>query len=202
MFAAKSLPKITLSRPVAGAIGLLLWGTTVLAGFQWIARYETTAGPPPAPAPQWPAEAPVALEPGRANLFLFAHPKCPCTRASLTELARIIVRTSGRLQATVLFYVPADESPDWRDTALWHTAAAIPGVRVLADVDGALAARLGASTSGQVVLFDDAGRAVFTGGITGARGHEGDNLGEDYVIALALGRVPASRHTPVFGCSL
>ncbi|HEY8966270.1 MAG TPA: hypothetical protein VIM58_07500, partial [Candidatus Methylacidiphilales bacterium] len=92
----------------------------------------------------------------------------------------------------------------WRDSANERAARRIPGVAVVADPDGKAAALLGAKTSGEVLLFDGAGRLLFSGGITGARGHEGPNAGEAAVIALASGaELPAaSRRAPVYGCSL
>jgi hypothetical protein len=42
---------------------------------------------------------------------------------------------------------------------------------------------------------------VFRGGITGSRGHEGDNAGESAIIGLTQGRDPQGG-TQVFGCAL
>jgi hypothetical protein len=64
------------------------------------------------------------------------------------------------------------------------------------------ARRFGASTSGQTLLYNMAGRLVFNGGITIARGHSGSNDGRDAVVALLSGLVPMHTITPVFGCSL
>jgi hypothetical protein len=83
---------------------------------------------------------------------------------------------------------------------LWETAAAVPGVRVVRD-DGAEAWRFGARVSGQVMVYDHAGRLQFSGGITGARGHEGDNAGRDAIEALLAGR-PHAASAFVFGCLL
>ena len=48
---------------------------------------------------------------------------------------------------------------------------------MLRDDDGAEARRFGAETSGQTLLYDARGALAFSGGITGARGHAGDNAG-------------------------
>ena len=66
---------------------------------------------------------------------------------------------------------------------------------------GAITAAFGAFTSGQVFLYGTSGELLFSGGITGSRGHEGDNAGRDAVESL-LDRRNAPAHTPVFGCSL
>ena len=52
------------------------------------------------------------------------------------------------------------------------------------------------------MFYDARGALLFSGGITGARGHAGDNAGRRAIVAL-LNRSPArSRATNVFGCSL
>lgn len=196
-FAAR--PKV-----IASAISWIAWLTLLFFGFRSIWKYEATAGASgPAPT-EWPAGVPVAFDPARSNLVMLAHPKCPCTRASLAELTRILTQARGTITASVLFYTPTGEA-GWENEGLWKTAAAIPGVQVAADPDGVWAQRLGAETSGQVVLFDRQGHVLFRGGITGARGHEGDNAGENIALTLALGQAAGSRmprETPVFGCEI
>jgi hypothetical protein len=53
-----------------------------------------------------------------------------------------------------------------------------------------------------VILYDAAGRLRFSGGITAARGHAGDNLGRSAIVELLEGDSPTATATPVFGCSL
>ncbi len=50
-----------------------------------------------------------------------------------------------------------------------------------------IGAELGSSTSGQVLLYDPSGRLAFSGGITAARGHVGDNAGSDAIVGLVMG---------------
>ena len=131
-----------------------------------------------------------------------AHPHCPCTRASIGELNALMARTGGTLEAIVLFERP-DAMPDgWERSDLWESAAAIPGVRAVRDVNGVEAARFGALASGQTMVYGADGALLFSGGITGARGHMGDNAGRSAIVALAHGDVPAVSRTPVFGCAL
>jgi hypothetical protein len=106
------------------------------------------------------------------------------------------------VKASVLVYSPANASPEWVNSERWQSAAAIPGVHVAADPDGVWAAKLGATTSGHVVLFDSAGQVRFHGGITGARGHEGPNAGESAVLAALGGTSEPAASTPVFGCAI
>jgi hypothetical protein len=57
-------------------------------------------------------------------------------------------------------------------------------------------------TSGQTFLYDARGTLLFSGGITGARGHAGDNAGRASIVALLNRAGAATTSTNVFGCSL
>ena len=131
---------------------------------------------------------------------MFVHPRCPCSRASLTELSQIMERDQGRVSAWVLFMRQQGTEDNWERTATWQVAQHIPGVTVLTDKAGTEAARFGAATSGHVVLYDSQGRFVFGGGITGSRGHVGDNAGLQRVVSLLDGGTADRPNHPVFGC--
>lgn len=179
----------------------LAWAAVVGGGFVVLAAYALTPGEAHDPPARWPAGSRLVPDPNRANLVLLAHPRCPCTRASIAELERIMSRCSGRVTAHVAFFRPKSEPESWAKTDLWRTAAGIPGVKVATDEDGAESARFGAATSGQVLLFDQSGLRVFAGGITPARGHEGDNAGLDAIVSRLSGG-EGLRQTAVFGCPL
>lgn len=133
---------------------------------------------------------------------MVAHPHCPCTAASVGELAQIMARLEGRIAACVLLVKPNESGADWEDTNLRRSAEAIPGVKVVVDPAGVEARRLGAETSGHTLLFASDGRLLFSGGITASRGHAGDNAGESAIVALVNNQTPARTRTLVFGCSL
>lgn len=178
------------------------WTAAVGWGFYSLARYESSPGVSAQAPRTWPADAPVALDPERLTLVLFAHPHCPCTRATLGELDRIVAASADRLRVHVLFYADEKLGRGWEHSDLWEHAAATPGVDVRADPLGAAAQRFGARTSGQVVVYAPSGELVFDGGITNGRGHSGDNAGAAAIEQLARGVEPASDSTCVFGCSL
>jgi hypothetical protein len=102
----------------------------------------------------------------------------------------------------VLFAKPPNLPRDWEQTDLWETAAAIPGVKVMRDDDGLEARRFHAATSGQTMLYDKKGNLLFSGGITGGRGHEGDNAGRSAIVSLLTTGKADDWETPVFGCAL
>jgi hypothetical protein len=70
------------------------------------------------------------------------------------------------------------------------------------DVEGREARRFCARTSGQALLYDERGRLAFQGGITSARGHEGDSVGKSRLAALLSGGEADGRTSDVFGCGL
>ncbi len=182
-------------------MGGVLWLLLVAAGAGSLAKYSQTAGDPGRSPTHWPAETKVPHVAGRATLVFFAHPHCPCTRASLGELEQLLVHAQGLLSTVVIFERFAEFSEDWTHSDLWRQAEAIPGVQVLAD-RGEESRRFASGTSGHVVLYDKFGQLQFSGGITAARGHAGDNAGKDALLARLAGRSDAREQTPVFGCSL
>jgi len=131
------------------------------------------------------------------TLVIFIHPECPCTRASLGELERILARCPGRVRA---FVVVVDETGFAMEaTPIWRAAAAVHGVNVLLDPKDMEARIFPATTSGRTLLYSAAGRLLFAGGITAARGHAGDNEGSAAVSDLLRGGKPERLTTPVFG---
>jgi hypothetical protein len=183
-------------------VGVSLWGCGVAASATWLWRYENTPGASADASPAWPADVPIPVSRDRATLVMTVHPHCPCSRASLAELAVLAARAQGRFAAHVLFYKPENAAPDWEKTDLWRTAAEIPGVRVWTDEEGRLARRFDAATSGQTFLYDSDGRLRFSGGVTVSRGHVGDNPALDAILESIHGGRPERRRSPVFGCSL
>lgn len=190
------------TRPGGWLALIPLWLVVVLAGIVALVRYSLGPGRSADAPTRWPAASHALRHAGQPTLVMIAHPRCACTRASLSELEILMTRCSGKVAATVIFVRPRGTSPEWNDTDLRHTAESIPGVTVLPDTGGREAALFGAATSGQVLLYDASGRLQFSGGITPGRGHAGDNAGrsavEDYIAAGRTDR-PA---TPVFGCDL
>ena len=122
--------------------------------------------------------------------------------ASIAELAQIMASCQRLVSVHVLFWKPKRKPGDWAKTDLWDTAESIPGVMVHVDENGVEARAFGAHTSGHIVLYDSGGNQLFHGGITGARGHVGDNTGESTVIALLTGGIANVAESPVYGCPL
>jgi hypothetical protein len=186
----------------------LLWLASIGVGMGILSAYDYTPGEKINSVQVWPGDSQIPRSLDRPTLVMFAHPKCPCSRASVGELAVLMTQCTGRLNALVLFNRPEGEGDEWVKSDLWRSAEAIPGVSVRVDDAGREAARFHAETSGHTVLYDNRGRLMFSGGITEARGHWGDNANLDAVKELVRGNREGrggetERHeTPVFGCSL
>jgi hypothetical protein len=182
-------------------VALVAWLASLGTGFGWLSMYSNQAGASATTAPA--SIAPAAATSQRPfRLLMFAHPHCPCTAASVQELARLMSVVAPDVDATVYFYRPAREADDWAVGRLWLAAAAIPGVQVRVDPDGTEAAQFGSTTSGDVLLYDAFGGLRFQGGITPSRGHEGDNLGKSTVTSIVRGELTHVGQSPVFGCAI
>ena len=130
------------------------------------------------------------------------HPQCSCTRASLEELKAILDRTGDGVSAWVVVLKPHGMGDEWAQSDTWETARDMRGVTLVIDDSGTEADRFGALTSGHTVLYSPAGKLQFSGGITMARGHVGENSGERRVVSfVSNGKADASDHE-VYGCGL
>jgi hypothetical protein len=179
-----------------------LWLLLIGGGMTILWGYERTPGAASAAPDRWPAGSRIRPAADRPTLVMLVHPRCPCTRASIGELARLMTQAQGRVTAYVLFVKLPDFPDGWEQTDLWAGAAAIPGVTVVRDDEGAEAGRFRATTSGQTVLYDASGKLLFSGGITSARGLVGDNAGRAAAVSLLTAGQAGQKETPVYGCPL
>jgi len=183
-----------------GVVGL--WLSLVLFGMFALQRHESTpSSQEPAPS-QWPSASHVLRAPHRLELVMLAHPYCPCTRASLAELSRLVTRLPDRMGVHVLFIRPEGVEVGWENTDLVARARQIPGAVVDLDEGGREAGLFGVRTSGEALLYGEDGRLLFHGGITPSRGHEGDNVGSQRIVSLVTTGSTDRAESAVFGCGL
>lgn len=180
----------------------MLWVFAVIYGMWRVLNYDKTPGEMLRAPAQWPAQAPVALQPSGATLIMFVHPQCPCTQASIGELEILMARAPKGFTAYLFFLSPSGFSQDWIKGSLWKQAEKIPGVQIFQDKDGETARYFKAVTSGQTLLYGQDGKLLFQGGITVARGKRGDNSGRNAILANILQGHSDRQKTVVFGCSL
>ena len=197
------LPRARPSRhALAFAFAAVLWLGAAGTGLWVVWAYDNTPGAAAAPPDAFPADGTIALATDRPTLVLLAHPQCFCTQATLAELAEVLGRADVTPRTYVLFMKPAGFPAGWTDTTLWRQASALPGVMVMRDDEGVKARTFGAETSGQLVLYDAHGALAFSGGITGSRGHAGENEGRTALVGLLNDPSGRRRTTSVFGCPL
>jgi hypothetical protein len=183
------------------ALAAVIWLAAIAAGYQKVVAFSLNPGTPASPPGRWPTSVRFQRNPYGPTIVMLAHPHCPCTRASLTELSNTMSRSSG-VRAYVFFLRPSGFDSSWVRTSTWRIAERIPGVIPVVDENGVEAARFGAHTSGQVVVYDGDGALLFSGGVTPSRGHIGVSDGQRQIVALLSGERPDRSKSAVFGCAL
>jgi hypothetical protein len=184
------------------AVAGVFWGSLLCIGFLFLAQEEFTPAKTRLSVTPFPRSSAILLVSDKLTLVFFAHPHCPCTRASLHELDRLLAGTQNRVSATVVFTIPDGVPAGWEQGDLWNSAKGIPGLTVIRDQGGREAHRFEVEGSGHVLLYAPTGKLLFSGGITASRGHEGDNMGRSAIVSFILDDQSPLSHTPVFGCSL
>lgn len=151
-------------------------------------------------------------------LLFFAHPHCPCTRASLREFTSILERSADiPKRVVIIFFHPdsslTDATATWAQTSsTWQSAHLLgqrfSSLRIVTDTNGRIAQSYHVTNSGHTILARADGTILFQGGITPSRGHEGENAGKHAVLTLlkdprhTLSSDFIISHTYTFGCSL
>lgn len=184
------------------AAWMAAWGLAIGAGMLLMHAHALSPGDPGTPPTRWPAGSRLGRDGVRPQLLIFLHPRCPCSRASVTELAEILARCEGRLAARAVLYRPAGSNDAWFEPGLLAALLEIPGLEVTADPDGAETRRFGLATSGHVLVFGADGKLTFSGGLTPGRGQSGNEAGRSALRARLVGPSPRGPDEPVFGCPL
>lgn len=196
-----SCQKLKTSRS-SGVCLAAAWIVCVVIGLKMLLDFDMTPGAVGSPPASRPAEVAATTDKTRPVLIMFAHPNCPCSRTSLAELSTIVDAHHDRVDVHIYFHTSGTESKTVQSTSLWKQAAAIPGANLIHDRQGDMASRCQVQTSGHVLLYSAAGKLLFSGGITAARGHGGDNPGRTAVLEHLAGRRAARSQHTVYGCPL
>jgi len=198
------LPKLMSKKFIQLTLGLAtsIWLVVVASGIFFIERYANRSGDENQSASSWPPSSHLSIANEKVTAILFAHPKCSCSEASVVELDHLMARTQSVAKIYVVFVRP----PMWSDadvkSDLWKQVAKIPGIESVIDNQGEEAKKFGALTSGMFFVYNTRGTLAFKGGITGSRGHVGDNVGLESAIEAIRGEVPKINHSKTFGCAL
>jgi hypothetical protein len=136
------------------------------------------------------------------RIVIFAHPYCPCTRATLNKLDESLTRLPGNTAVCVIFATVGLDLKKVADSPTVSFARQLKGVDVRMDDSGDEVRRFRATVSGEVFAFDRQGQRIFHGGITAGRGHHGDSVGQQQLERLVCGLSHEVCEAPIFGCKL
>ena len=173
-----------------------LWLTAAGSGLWVLWAYRNRPGVSADAPSVWPTHTGLERAPDRPDPD--SSSRIRTARARARQLASLWKSSAAaRPKTYVLFLRPRGFDAGWEQTNLWRAAARLPDVSVLLDHEGAIAGRLGSATSGQMLLYGIDGSLLFSGGITGARGHAGDNAGRAAVLAHLDRQASSHRHSRV-----
>lgn len=207
-------------RPLSKRIQLLVacWMAASAALMLALWSYEVRAGELAAIHSQLPQAYATNRSEPKLNglLFVFVHPMCRCTVATLEELEQLLtdLPAARRPAVRVVVLQPPKTGPFPETGPLpktgerWECAQAemlsqrFDQAAVLYDEGGQIAREFGAKTSGQIVLYGIDGELLFDGGITLSRGHRGPAAGQELLRNCLLTGDQADQTIPVFGCAL
>jgi len=190
-------------RAIIAGGALIVWLASIIVCLQALSGYERSPGLIGKSLRLWPSTSALVHVKSDFTLVMFVHPQCPCTHASLEELNVIMTSEQARhAMAYVAFIKLSGTNDQWIHTYSWGRASEIPNVTRCVDYEGREAHRFGAKTSGDLFLYDPSGHLEFAGGITSARGEEGDNTGRQAVLGLLAGESVRWQDHAVFGCAL
>lgn len=172
-----------------------LWFFLLMLGLSGLTIYSHTPSQDRLLTTQWNTEL-MGKQRDGYSLVYFIHPECPCTLASTFELQRILQNNYPDL--TIINVIQS------ADTSI---QVPVNGIS-LYDPTGRISQSLGINTSGHVILYDEAGQALYSGGVTPARGHRGSNFGSTTLTDLLskeLNSIPTNSNIITFftyGCKL
>jgi hypothetical protein len=140
-------------------------------------------------------------EPNCVTLVIALHPDCNCAKATIGELVKMYNRVPEELKIIILAFTPEDDTNAWKHTALLSPLNRI-NARIIPDLNGEKARKVGITTSGQAQLLSPNGKVLYNGGITAACGRNGKNPGEDMVMQIVYGSGFHTENFPAYGCAL
>ena len=180
------------------------WIVSIMVSLGILTWYKFTPGEQVEIAGQWPKEASHLQTPGSANLVMFVHPECPCSLASMDELARLLPIIADHIAIKVVFReLTGQYGRQLSEHALWKKAKTLPHVQLLIDPGQKLENSFQAKTSGQTYLFDKEGRKIFQGGLTPLRGHTGETQASSFIKQWSRQQtISRSISSSVFGCPM
>lgn len=183
---------------------LIIWLGLIVFGYRILLNYEFRTNPTDNESiKKFPKASKLKLDPHQETLLMFAHPHCPCSKASLEELNKLLAGSPhNKLKVIIVFVKPKKFDETWVKADLWQRAITMPNVSTYIDEENHEAKLFKANTSGEIFLFRPNGGLVFHGGITASRGHEGDSKGRSSITKYLKTKKISVKESPAFGCVL
>ena len=186
---------------------ILIWLALIVLGNKVLLEYNNKDIESNDHPLTWPNKSSIPFSTEKNNLVIFIHPKCPCSKASLNELNRLLSQYPDFFNSQAVFVkvdtnkeANSDDSLEQR--SLWQKAKKISKLNTLVDGGGKEAKLFSVKSSGRVLIYNQDSKLIFAGGLTAARGMEGDNIGKKRIISYIKGTNIEFFTTPSFGCSL
>ena len=177
-------------------LGLIGWGLKIL--LEYDNKVQESGNHPQ----HWLAQSKIPFSKKNPTLLIFVHPGCPCTKASLEELNRLLTNFPDKLNAQAIFLKAEGTKENWHQTELWKKANKIKGLNTFLDEDGREARLFSVKASGRTLVYDTKASLIFYGGLTSSRGHEGDNIGRSSIEHYLRSGHLLKQSSPSFGCAL
>ncbi len=184
------------------ATAVFIWLASVSYGLGFLYNYSLKPANMQQVLKNWPEESKIKFAKNQANLVLFLHPHCQCSEASLAELQKIQAQFHKKFKTHLVFILPEGTEQDWIHTKLWKKSQNLANTELIIDKSLQEAKVFASTSSGQVYLFNKERELIFLGGITSARGHQGDSIGNSAIKAYFRSGNMSVEKAPSFGCSL
>ena len=198
------LARIAQSKQVSKIAKLTLsaWIVLIIGGTLAITAYSNTPGVRPETVACWPETSTLTRSEDSPTVVLFLHPKCPCSVSTLREMERALSGNSDQVEVQIGLFCPPNEPDEWTKTSLSKFAEHLKPGSTFIDRSAVEARRFGVLTSGHVLVFSASGKILFSGGVTAAKGHDGENRGGLALRSLCRGDDLPLIEQPVFGCPI
>lgn len=171
----------------------------MLGGLHLLMNYSAEAGAHSQALHQWPVQTKLSHS-NQPHLVMFLHPGCVCSKASVAELSRLLTEAPELTTQVVFMQTPKLEKL-YKENSLLTQVKRLPRTKIIFDQEGRESKIFGAETSGLTHLYNEQGELVFDGGLTMARGHEGDSVGKKSILAYLKGQKNI-KSSLVFGCDI
>ena len=100
-------------------VAVWMWAVAVLIGAATLLQYSLFEGArADVPLRQPEKQSVTAAEKSKADVFVFVHPHCPCSRATVTQLNRLTACSNSEAIIHVLFFCPDSQPDAWTRTTL------------------------------------------------------------------------------------